>query len=252
MIMDKQLQEKLDILLARIGKEDKRASSSFVVSLICRVLITLILVEYLGYTLIAFESMANPENMAIMINQKIRDSLPSVRSDLQAKLPAHAQEMAKSTVEIVGDLIPALGDMAKEQLDVRFGQVMDHYKVEREKAFEHICSRVIDKIRKDKDIVKDSTLAQVLAQQLADECNREAKDIINNALFKEIDKLQADVEKLRSVPAKKMTCLQAAKKNLIVCWIYLVDNKDLAQEGIIGNTASFLGETAENFISAKN
>lgn len=250
--MDKQLQEKLDTLLTRIEKEDKRASSSFVVSLICRVLITLLIVGYLGYIVIAFESMSDPQNMAIMINEKIRDSLPRVRSEMQTQLPAHAGEIAKTTVEITKDLIPALGEMAKEQLDIRFAQLMEHYKIEREKAFEYICSNVIDHIRKDKDIVKDNTLAQVLAQQLADECAREARDIINNALFKEIENLQMEVEKLRSTPAKMMTRSQAAKKNLIVCWIYLVDNKGIDQEGIIGNAASFLGETAESFISSQN
>jgi hypothetical protein len=250
--MDKQLQEKLDILLARMEKEDKRASASFTVSLICRVLITLFIVGYLGYTVIAFEKMSTPSNMAIMINRQVRDLIPSERSEMQAKMPEQAKEMAKSTVGIISDLIPSLGEMAREQLDVRFAQLMDHYKVEREKAFEHICSNIIDKIRKNKDIVKDSSLAQALAQQLADECNREARDIINNALFKEIEKLQADVEKLRSTPVKMMTRSQAAKKNLIVCWIYLVDNKGLDQEGLIGNAASFIGQTTEDFISSKN
>jgi hypothetical protein len=126
------------------------------------------------------------------------------------------------------------GDMLEKQLEIRFDQVMEHYKVEREKIFENICSKVIDKIKKHKDLANDDTLAQALAVQLAEECDREAKDIVNNAFFKEIEKLQKKVEILRSIPEKKMTRQQAAKKNLIISWIYLIDNKGIDKKSIIG------------------
>ncbi|MDD5727146.1 MAG: hypothetical protein PHV59_01160 [Victivallales bacterium] len=249
--MDKELVEKMDMLFARIEREDKRASASFVTSIICRILITLLISCSLTYILITFKNRATPENMAIVINEQVRDSIPRVRSELHAQIPAQADQMADNTIKAFSNLIPVLGELAAKQLEIRFDQIMDHYKVQREKIFEHICSKVIDKIKKDKDITKDKTLASVLAAQLADECDREIRDIINNAFFDEIDALQAQVEKLRQTPDNKMTRVDAAKKNLITCWIYLVDNKEIEEEGIIGCTASFLGKAAEDFLASQ-
>jgi hypothetical protein len=166
-------------------------------------------------------------------------------------MPIQANRLADNTLDAIKKLIPMLGEMAEQRIGVRFDQIMDHYKVQREKIFEHICTKVIDKIKKNKDIVKNKTLAEVLALQLADECDREIRNIINNAFFDEIDNLQKKVEKLRETPYKKMTRSDAAKKNMIASWIYLIDNKNIKHEGIIGNTASFMGEAAENFIESQ-
>lgn len=250
--MDKQLTQKMESLLARIKREDKRASSSFVVSLVCRVLITLLLVGSLTYIATSFSKLAKPANVAVAINEKVLESIPAVHAELKTELPAQAEILAGNTVDLIHKFIPIMGDMLEKQLEIRFGQVMNHYKVQREQIFASISSKVIDKIRKDKDLINDNTLAEVLAVQLADECNREAKDIINNAFFTEIDKLQLKIEQLRSTPDKTMTRSQAAKKHLITCWIYLVDNKGIDEKSIIGNTASLMGEATENFISSQN
>ena len=171
---------------------------------------------------------------------------------MNQELPKQAKTLAGDTVKLIHKVIPMVGDMLETQLELKFDLVMEHYKVEREQIFENICSKVIDKIRKDKDLVKDKTLAEVLAVQLANECDREAKNIINNAFFAEIDNLQKKVEQLRATPDKIMTRQQAAKKNLIICWIYLIDNKGIDQKSIIGNAASLVGGAAENFIATQN
>ncbi|MDD5698210.1 MAG: hypothetical protein PHH77_06290 [Victivallaceae bacterium] len=250
--MNKELAEKMDGLLTRIAREDKRAASSFAVSIICRVFLTLLCAGSLTYTILTFSAMATPRNLAIVVNEKIRDSIPSLRTELQAELPEQAKVLAKNTLGLMHHIIPLTGDLAKTQLELRFNQVMEHYQVQREKILEDICSRVLDKIAQDKDIVKNRTLGEVLAVQLADECDREIRKIINQEFFAEIDRLQVQVEQLRSTPEKIMTRSQAAKKQLITCWIYLVDNKNIEEEGLIGNTASFLTRAAESFLSAKN
>lgn len=250
--MNKELTEKMENLLARIEQEDKRASSSFVVSMICRILITLLLVCSLTYIAFTFTNLAQPQNVAVAINQKILQSIPDAHNQLKQELPAHAKALAGETVNLTHKLIPMAGNMLETQLETSFDQIMDRYKAKREQIFKSICSKVIDKIKKDKDLSSDNTLAEVLAAQLADECNREARNIINNAFFNEIDKLQTKIEQLRATPSKSMTRSQAAKKHLITCWIYLVDNKGIGQKSIIGNTASLMGKAAENFISTKN
>lgn len=250
--MDKQLTQKMEVLLTRIEREDKRASSSFVVSIVCRILITLLIVCSLTYIGVTFSKLANPANVAVALNEKLVASIPGVHAQLNQELPKQAKRLARESVQLVHKVIPMAGDMLEKQLEIRFDQVMEHYKVEREQIFENICSRVIDKIKKQKDLASDETLAKVLAVQLADECDREAKEIINNAFFKEIDKLQSQIEKLRSIPDKNMTRQQAAKRNLIICWIYLIDTKGIDQKSIIGNAASLIGGTAENFIAIQN
>jgi hypothetical protein len=250
--MDKELANKMESLLARIEREDKRASSSFVVSMVCRILITVLLVCSLTYIAVQFSKLSKPANVAIAINEKVLDSIPAVHNQLKQELPGQAKALAGDTVKAIHGFIPSIGNMLEAQLESKFDRVMDHYKFQREEMFESICSKVIDRVRKDKDLIKDTTLAEVLATQLADECDREAKKIINNAFFKEIDKLQAQVEQLRSTPSKNMTRSQAAKKNLIVCWIYLIDSKGIDQKSIIGNTAALMGGAAENFISTQN
>ncbi len=250
--MDKQLTQKMESLLTRIEREDKRASASFVVSMVCRILVTLVLVCSLTYIGTTFSRLANPANVAVVLNEKVLASIPGVHAQLNKELPKQADRLARESVQLIHKAIPMAGDMLEKQLEIRFSQVMEHYKVEREQIFENICSRVIDKIKKDKDLISDTTLAQVLSVQLAEEFNREAKDVINNAFFKEIDKLQKKVEKLRSIPANKMTRQQAAKKNLIICWIHLIDNKGIDKKSIIGNAASLIGGTAESFIASQN
>jgi leucyl aminopeptidase (aminopeptidase T) len=204
---------------------------------------------YIGTT---FNKLANPTNVAVFLNDKVVASIPKVHAKLNQELPRHAEKLAKKSVQMIHKVIPMAGDMLEKQLEIRFDQVMEHYKVEREKIFENICSKVIDKIKKHKDLANDDTLAQALAVQLAEECDREAKDIVNNAFFKEIEKLQKKVEILRSIPEKKMTRQQAAKKNLIIRWIYLIDNKGIDKKSIIGNAATLIGGTAESFIATQN
>ena len=250
--MDKQLTQKMESLLTRIEREDKRASSSFVVSMVCRILVTLLIVCSLTYIGVTFKRLAKPANVAVAINEKVLESIPAVHAQLNQELPKQAKTLAGDTVKLIHKVIPMVGDMLETQLELKFDLVMEHYKVEREQIFENICSKVIDKIRKDKDLVKDKTLAEVLAVQLANECDREAKNIINNAFFAEIDNLQKKVEQLRATPDNIMTRQQAAKKNLIICWIYLIDNKGIDQKSIIGNAASLVGGAAENFIATQN
>ncbi len=250
--MDKEITEKIERLFARMEREEKRAASSFVVSIVCRILITLLCVGSLAYIIVEFRAMSTPANMAVVINQKILKSIPAVRAGLKTELPVQAGILAENTVALIHKFIPMLGGMAETRLETRFDQIMEHYKSQREKMFASICTNVIDDIKKNKDIVKDSTLAKVLATKLAEECNREIKDIINNAFFTEIDKLQVRIEQLRSTPDKNMTRSQAAKKYLIACWIYLVDSKSVEQKSLIGNAASFAAESVENFISAQN
>jgi len=250
--MDKDLTKKMESLLARVEQEEKRASSSFVVSMVCRILITVLLVSSLTYIALEFKKMSKPKDVAIAINQKLLSEIPSAHSQLKEEMPNIAKTLARTTVKQLHKFIPMTGNILETQIESRFAQIMDHYKVQREQIIRNLCSKVIDKIKKDKDLVKDETLASVLATQLAEECDREARNIINNAFFKEIDKLQKRVEQLRSTPAKMMTRSQAAKKHLIVCWIYLLDSKGIDQKSIIGNTASLLGGAAENFISTQN
>ena len=250
--MDKQLTQKMEYLLTHIEREDKRASASFIVSIICRILITLLLSSSLIYIGVAFKRLSNPANVAVAVNQKVLASIPDMHAQLNQELPKHAKKLAKSSVQLLHKAIPMVGDMLEKQIEIRFDQVMEHYKIEREQVFQNICSKVIDKIKKHKDLANDDTLAQVLANQLADECDREAKNIINNAFFSEIDKLQAKVEQLRSTPDKSLTRQQGAKKNLIICWIYLIDSKGIDKKSIIGNAASLVGGAAENFIATQN
>jgi len=190
--MDKQLTQKMENLLTRIEREDKRASSSFIFSMVCRILITLLLVCSLTYIGTTFSKLASPANVAVVLNQKVLDSIPNMHAQLNQDLPKHAKKLAQSSVQLLHKAIPMVGDMLEKQIETRFDQLMEHYKVQREQAFENICSRVIDKIKKHKDLATDVTLAQVLAVQLADECDREAKNIINNAFFSEIEKLQCE------------------------------------------------------------
>ena len=250
--MDKELTKKMEVLLARIEREDKRASKSFVVSMVCRIFITLLLVGSLTFIGVKFSELSQPANVAIALNEQVLATIPDVHVRLNKELPKQAKVLAASTVKQIHRVIPMLGDMLETHIESQFERVMDHYKSQREQVFENLCSKVIDKIKKDKDLVNDETLAKELATQLSNECNREAQEIINNAFFSEIDKLQARVEKLRSTPYKIMTRKQAAKKHLIVCWIYLIDNKKIDDESIVGNAASLLGEIGENFISTQN
>jgi hypothetical protein len=250
--MDKQLTEKMESLLSRIEREDKRASSSFVVSMVCRILVTLLITCSLTYIGITFSNLAQPENVAIVVNQEILAAIPGIRTKIKQELPIQAKTLAEGTVKMVHRAIPMAGDMLEEQIETRFDKIMNHYKPQREQLFKNICSQVIDKIKKDKDLINDHRLAEALSIQLSDECNREIKDIINNAFFSEIDKLQLKIAKLSSTPNQFMTRSQAAKKNLIVSWIYLIDNKGIDDEGIVGNCASFMGGATENFISTQN
>lgn len=250
--MDKQLTQKMESLLTRIEREDKRASSSFIVSMVCRILITLLLVCSLTYIGVTFRKLAKPANVAVAINEKVLASIPTVHAQLNQELPKQAKTLAGDTVKLVHKAIPMIGNILETQMETKFDLIMEHYKIEREQIFKNICSKVIDKIKKDKDLVKNKTLAEILAIQLANECDREAKNIINNAFFNEIDKLQKKVEQLRATPDKIMTRKQAAKKHLIICWIYLIDNKGIDQKSIIGNAASLVGGAAENFIATQN
>lgn len=250
--MDKELTKKMEVLLARIEREDKRASKSFVVSMVCRILITVLLVGSLTFIGVKFSELSQPTNVAIALNELVLSKVPYVHDRLKQELPKQAKVLAVTTVKQIHRVIPMLGDMLETQIESKFEKVMEHYKVQREQVFENICSKVIDRVKKDKDLVTDETLAKVLAVQLSNECNREAQEIINNAFFSEIDKLQTKVEQLRSTPDKMMTRSQAAKKHLIVCWIYLVDSKGIDDKSIIGNAASLMGEVGENFISTQN
>jgi len=250
--MDKELTKKMEDLLARIEREDKRASSSFVVSMVCRIVITLLLLGSLTFIGISFPKLANPTNVAIAANERILALIPGAHIRLKKELPVQAKKMAIGTVKQIHKFIPMLGDMLETQVESKFEKLMSHYKVQREKVFQTICSKVIDEIQKDNDLVNDNTLAEALATQLSDQCNNEAKEIINNAFFTEIDKLQKKVEQLRATPSKMMTRSQAAKKQLIVCWIYLIDSKGIGNKSIIGDAAAMIGEVGENFISKQN
>ena len=74
--MDKQLTQKMESLLTRIEREDKRASSSFVVSMVCRILVTLLIVCSLTYIGVTFKRLAKPANVAVAINEKVLESIP--------------------------------------------------------------------------------------------------------------------------------------------------------------------------------
>ncbi|MCP3967679.1 MAG: hypothetical protein GY750_20665 [Lentisphaerae bacterium] len=244
MAYDKDVKDKIEKLCDEVVKEEKCLSSALNKALIFYVLVIILLGGYTIFLNTKIRQLATPANLACLINERIRDSIPKLAQNVEAKLEPGAKQMAQHTVKLASDTIPKLAEIGKTQLDYYACRLAEDVEHKHFKQFQTIFMTCMDDVAKNKDMIKDKNLGKAISQDICSRLDKEVASIIDESFFKSVDDLKLQIDKLRLKKASRMTKQEYAEKMFIIYWLYLVNNKDL-DKGVMGEVITTINKAAE-------
>jgi hypothetical protein len=244
--MNNNINERIEKLYQAVSKEEKNFTSSLNKALGLYLVIIIILASYTVFLNIKIKELATPSNLAIVLNTKIKDTIPLFTRQIKEQMKPGAKQLADKTIESVHALIPRSTEFAKTQIDFYVSDIMAQVENKHLAVLQKIFETSVDEAMKDKDIVQDKTLGKTLASQITAKIDDELKNVINNEMLDSIDKLRMDIEALRSKPVKTMTKAEYAEKSLLVYWLYLVNNAQTGESNF-ANVLNTLTCATESF-----
>jgi hypothetical protein len=245
----KEIQERIDKVYESIVKEEKVFSRSLTKTILFYLVIVVVMVGYTVYLNIKIHELATPKNLAITINNSIKNMIPRFSQNLKNEMEPRAKQAALKSVGLLHSGIPYIKEMLKSQINIYVDKMALDMEKEHMVKFESVIDEALIKVTKNKDLAKDKELGKALAAQLSSEMDKELAKIIDKPFIDAVDKFRLETEALRNKPTSKLTRKEFAEKSFIATWIYLVDNK-APDKGVFSKVIQLVNETSKNLQDA--
>ena len=186
-----------------------------------------------GYTWIIFAKLkeySTPDNISALVKNKIKDSLPGLNQALVSQARKNAPIIAERAVEAVNEAIPRIEDLIKNVIDDNAKKIILQIKGDMFPKLHKILKENAKAINDSADALTDENTAKEIAKSLVKEIEREIDyNIIGDDFYKKLDSFRAELEKIATKPANKLTMKEAAERKIIVNWLYLIKNGESLQ-----------------------
>jgi hypothetical protein len=243
--MNDNINERIEKLEQLVKAENTRLSRSVIINSVVYVLLVVFVFGYTTFTISFIKEAASPKTVAVMVTEKVKAQIPSVKKYIKEKADKQSPEIADQVVKYIHGLIPQMEEAAKTQIDVLTDALIERIKNEyMPKLIDHFKA-TLDKAQANSDVVKDKDVAKHLSNLLVDELDGELSNIINNELMNKIDYLKQEVYKLASKPKAELTNREYAEKKFLLTWIYLVKNGDTSGSSFV-ESLQFMTDVAKH------
>jgi len=242
--------EKISALSAKIEKMQKQAANSTRMVAIVYLLVVLFVFAYTTFIMNWIKQEVSPNNlsatMKMMIEGKVLtdENRIAIVNYCREQAPVWADGLVQMTHE---QLIPQLKDKVREIVDQTSDEGIAVLKKDLFPHFKELILANAQEINAHKDIT-DPQIANELAKILANECEREMDVFINDKVKHRIGLLRDDLDKMSEKPYRSLCQAEAAKRRLIVNWIFLLEY-DEAPSDTFGEFMKSLNGTYEDIMS---
>ncbi len=210
-------------------KKNKALSTTKMYAIVYGVIVLFVF----GYTSIIFAKLkeySTPDNISALVKNKIKDSLPGLNQAIISQAKKNAPIIAERAVEAVNEAIPKIEDLVKTVIDDNAKRLILQIKGDMFPKFHKILKENAKAINDSADALTDENTANEIAKSLVKEIEREIDyNVIGDDFYKKLDSFRAELEKIATKPADKLTMKEAAERRIIVNWIYLVKNGESLQ-----------------------
>ena len=238
-------QARIDAVCQTIANEEKVLRRSLTKTIMFYLLIVVLVIGNIIFLNVKILSLATPKNLAIVINTRIKNMIPRFSQNLKNHMEPQAKEAAKKSVNVLSSGIPYVKEMMKAQINIYANKMADDIEKKHMAKFEAVINDALDKVAKNKDMVKDKQLGKVLASQISADMDKELARIVDKPFIDAVDKFRKETDALRDKPASQLTRKELAEKNFIVTWLYLVNHQQTG-DGIFNKVIQLANDTAES------
>lgn len=246
----REMESQFDALSQKIKKMQKKASGSTKMMAIGYLLV----VGFVFIYTVALMAWIRKEVTADSLSAQMRKMVDErVLTDVnrekmvtycRGKAPVWADQLVQVTHD---QLIPMAKLKVKSMIDKTTDSgitVLKHDFFPRVKELMEVNA---EELNKHKDI-SDQSVANEIAKILADEADREMDLVINDKVKSRIAHLRTQLDEMAATPYKDLTRHQAAKRRLIINWVFLMEHHE-APADIFGELLKGINGTYEGVLS---
>lgn len=245
----KKIAEAIEQLSQKLAAEKKYFETSFRRTVILYGLLIIIVAGYTTFIVTQLEKTLTSENVAVMLNNHIAGMLPGMTQDLRDRMKPAAEKMAEQIVSSGHAMIPQATAMAKvridEMLDEQFTKILASYKTDYAPEVENKTVEFLSRI----DMTKDAVDRKAFAKEIVDGINEKIywpEADINKAIIA----LNDDLSTLKNTPAKRLTRQKLNERQLILCWLSMVERTQKGGElDYLSNMSNLVYDFSEGMIA---
>ncbi len=224
-----ELRRSIESLAKAVNYKKDSLRKTTVFYLILYGLFAAFVVVYTSLIFSRIKEYVTPDAVSAIVMNKMRDSLPDINNAIMAQSKVIAPLIADKAVESVNEAIPKAEDMVKDALKKYTGQLVLQIKTDVFPLFLQILRDNAKPISESAETLTDEAAAKELAKMLADELRKEIDDkLICYEFFQKLKEATGELERIAAKPTSELTAKDAAERNFIVCWIYLVKRGDVS------------------------
>lgn len=219
--------QKLDLLSKELKKRKDKAVSS---AKLAAIVYGLLVIFVFGYTWVIFgklQASVTPDSISAVVNNTLVSAIPTIREKMIVYSKQQGPVLADKAVQAAHEAIPQVEDIIKRVIDRQVEILLTEMKTEMFPQFVDILRKNADEINQHAEVLTDDVAVQELAKIIAEELQNEINYHIN--AFKTVHELRAQLDELAAKPAAKLTRKEAAEREILVNWLYLVKNGESFQ-----------------------
>jgi len=237
---EKELLEKQNELLNTVKGLKNSFRKSLNVFIAIYAILLLFVICYTSYVYSQVSRLATPSSIAQLFVNKVQEQLPRFRQDIRQRMTPMADQIATSSLDAAADMVPSLGQYARNLITAKADEALDEFKVDHFPIIEKSIDEAVGTILADKGKIKERTLGDELTVVVVDSANREMDKLINKDFYASVSDLQSKLNSLRTKPVKSMTRREFAEFSFILCWVRLneISRSSGEDTGVIGSLAS--------------
>jgi len=218
----KKIAEAVEQLSQKLAAEKKFFETSFRRTVILYGFLIIIVAGYTTFIVTQLEKSLTSENVAVMLNNHIAGMLPGMTQNLRDQMKPTAEKLAEQIVVGGHALIPQATAMAKvridEMLDEQFIKILASYKADYASEVESKTIEFLSRIDMTKNVAERKAFAKEIVDGINGKIYWPEADICNA-----INALNDDLNALKNTPGKRLTRQKLNERQLIMCWLSMVE-----------------------------
>ncbi len=219
--MNNEFNNKLESLELTLCKQQQKYKKSMRITIICYAILAVFVIVYTTFIMSEIRKLATPKTVAELITMQVSGRLPELQGYITDNADMYASLTAEEAINFTRSLIPTLGIVVQEQLNVFTNKIKEEmankYIPALNQYFKENKNNVLTQI----DELSDEEAAKQLSKILIDTFNKQL-DITCINLDSSVAELQKEIDAITHKPDKELTKREYAEKKFLIYWMFIV------------------------------
>jgi hypothetical protein len=219
--MNNEINAKLEALEIILNKQQRKTRKSMTVTIICYAVLAVFVIIYTTFVMSQIRKLATPETVAELITMQVESNIPHLKNYIAANSDAYAAYTASEAVSYAHSLIPFLGVMVKEELDVFSETIIQELSTQYVPALNEYFALHNDTVLETMDKLSNEEVARQLSVILVETFSQEL-DLACADLDSSVSKLKSKINAITNKPDTQLTKREYAEKKFLIYWMFIV------------------------------